>query len=399
MKKGGNGMDRSNSNHTYNGPSKALPLSLFDVKNELKQKSKLIHSDTMYTLTKEEQFIINNIKIQTEQLNKNNVTRTRAYYQFYIRYPEIHWALLGHMVSRNGGWNMADLKGDLYTKLLSEKDQITFFSFLERGNWLIFQDVYPQFLLYEQSVKKAKKLFHLLPHLNVSTFMETMWNDFWKTGNKKTLAIATIINEQNYLEKRVIQNAHFQKTVLNSIGFKLFDFFQFNHILFPFYENNTNQKTLLIGDTMKHFTSLHERILIGKRLYSLLFRDTHILSQIIYWAEHHPHTGSRKDYWPHLFSSVNESFSREFYKRRIKKCQLRSGAYRIYSPALIYAWRDMKHEEVESEDWFTDWQVVNYLVDKEENMNGKITEDYCKTLEKIELAILAKKNVLLREEE
>lgn len=399
MKKGGNGMDRSNSNHTYNGPSKALPLSLFDVKNELKQKSKLIHSDTMYTLTKEEQFIINNIKIQTEQLNKNNVTRTRAYYQFYIRYPEIHWALLGHMVSRNGGWNMTDLKGDLYTKLLSEKDQITFFSFLERGNWLIFQDVYPQFLLYEQSVKKAKKLFHLLPHLNVSTFMETMWNDFWKTGNKKTLAIATIINEQNYLEKRVIQNAHFQKTVLNSIGFKLFDFFQFNHILFPFYENNTNQKTLLIGDTMKHFTSLHERILIGKRLYSLLFRDTHILSQIIYWAEHHPHTGSRKDYWPHLFSSVNESFSREFYKRRIKKCQLRSGAYRIYSPALIYAWRDMKHEEVESEDWFTDWQVVNYLVDKEESMNGKITEDYCKTLEKIELAILAKKNVLLREEE
>lgn len=399
MKKGGNGMDRSNSNHTYNGPSKALPLSLFDVKNELKQKSKLIHSDTMYTLTKEEQFIINNIKIQTEQLNKNNVTRTRAYYQFYIRYPEIHWALLGHMVSRNGGWNMTDLKGDLYTKLLSEKDQITFFSFLERGNWLIFQDVYPQFLLYEQSVKKAKKLFHLLPHLNVSTFMETMWNDFWKTGNKKTLAIATIINEQNYLEKRVIQNAHFQKTVLNSIGFKLFDFFQFNHILFPFYENNTNQKTLLIGDTIKHFTSLHERILIGKRLYSLLFRDTHILSQIIYWAEHHPHTGSRKDYWPHLFSSVNESFSREFYKRRIKKCQLRSGAYRIYSPALIYAWRDMKHEEVESEDWFTDWQVVNYLVDKEENMNGKITEDYCKTLEKIELAILAKKNVLLREEE
>ncbi len=220
MKKGGNGMDRSNSNHTYNGPSKALPLSLFDVKNELKQKSKLIPSDTMYKLTKEEQRIINKIKIQTEQLNKNNVTRTRAYYQFYIQYPEIHWALLGHMVSRNGGWNMTDLKGDLYTRILSEKDQFIFFSFLERGNWLIFQDVYPQFLLYEQSVKRSQKLFHLLPHLNVSTFMETMWNHFWKTGNKKTLAIATIINEQNYLEKRVIQNVQFKKTVLNSIGFK-----------------------------------------------------------------------------------------------------------------------------------------------------------------------------------
>ena len=74
-------------------------------------------------------------------------------------------------------------KGDLYTKLLSEKDQFTFF-FLERGNWLIFQDVYPQFLLYEQSVKKQKS-FHLLPHLNVSTFMETMWNflENWKQTN------------------------------------------------------------------------------------------------------------------------------------------------------------------------------------------------------------------------
>ena len=40
MKKGGNGMDRSNSNHTYNGPSKALPLPIRR-KNELKQKANL----------------------------------------------------------------------------------------------------------------------------------------------------------------------------------------------------------------------------------------------------------------------------------------------------------------------------------------------------------------------
>ena len=126
----------------------------------------------MYKLTKEEQLIINKIKIQTEQLNKNNVTRTRAYYQFYIQYPEIHWALLGHMVSRNGGWNMTDLKG-IYIREFYQRKINSYFFFLER-NWLIFQDVYPQFLLYEQSVKRSQKLFHLLPHLNVSTFMETM---------------------------------------------------------------------------------------------------------------------------------------------------------------------------------------------------------------------------------
>ncbi|MGF2716886.1 DUF2515 domain-containing protein, partial [Bacillus cereus] len=85
-----NSSNSNNSNNIYNDPSKALPLSLFDVKNELKQKSKLIHSGTMYTLTKEEQLIIDKIKVQTKQLNKNNVTRTRAYYQFYIQYPEIH---------------------------------------------------------------------------------------------------------------------------------------------------------------------------------------------------------------------------------------------------------------------------------------------------------------------
>lgn len=45
------------------------------------------------------------------------------------------------MVSRNGGWNMTDLKGELLSHLLSESEQNDFFQFLERGNWLIFQDV------------------------------------------------------------------------------------------------------------------------------------------------------------------------------------------------------------------------------------------------------------------
>ena len=112
----------------------------------------------MYKLTKEEQLIINKIKIQTEQLNKNNVTRTRAYYQFYIQYPEIHWALLGHMVSRNGGWNMTDLKGDLYTRILSEKDRFIFFLFRKR-ELAYFPRCIPSILLYEQSVKRSKSYF------------------------------------------------------------------------------------------------------------------------------------------------------------------------------------------------------------------------------------------------
>ncbi|MEH7464767.1 DUF2515 family protein [Bacillus thuringiensis] len=383
----------------WNDFSKTMPHSLLDVKNELKKKceNKQLPVKT-WKLTEEETMLIHKIKEQTRQYNKNNVTRTHAYYRFYLRHPEIQWALLGHMVSRNGGWNMTDLKGELYTRLLSEKDQLTFFSFLERGNWLIFQDVFPQFLLYEQSVKKSKNLFYLLSFFHVSTFMETIWNYFWNTGDRYTLAIATVINEQSYLEKRVIQNEHFKKTVLNSIAFKLYDFFRFNHILFPLYKDETKQKTLLFGDTIKHFISLHERILLGKRLYSLLFRRENILQRVINWAHDHPHTGSRKDYWPHLFYDVNESFSRAFYERRIKNCQLRKGANRLYSPRFIYAWKDLNHEEAESEDWFEDWRIMDYLIDKGESTDEKIYNEYCKTLEKIELAILVKKNVLLREE-
>ena len=66
------------------------------------------------------------------------------------------------MVSRNGGWNMTDLKGGLLSRLLTKKEVESFFTFLERGNWLIFQDAYPQFLVYEESKKRGKNLFYLL---------------------------------------------------------------------------------------------------------------------------------------------------------------------------------------------------------------------------------------------
>lgn len=61
-------------------------------------------------LTFSEQELLNRIRRMTQEHNLNNVTRTKAYLEFYLRHPEIHWAFLGHMVSRNGGWNMTDLK-------------------------------------------------------------------------------------------------------------------------------------------------------------------------------------------------------------------------------------------------------------------------------------------------
>ena len=118
--------------------------SYSDVKKDLKKKLKSKSSGLLPSLSENDKQRIHYIREQTKQHNQNNVTRTWAYYNFYLEHPEIQWALLGHMVSRNVGWNMTDLKGDLLTKLLSERDQKAIYSFLERGSWFIFQDVYPQ---------------------------------------------------------------------------------------------------------------------------------------------------------------------------------------------------------------------------------------------------------------
>lgn len=353
------------------------------IKDELKQK--MNKKQILNPLTTEEQTLIEKIKNETKELNQNNVTRTKAYFDFYQNHPTIHWAFLGHMVSRNGGWNMTDLKGDLLTRLMSRSERNAYFTFLERGNWLIFQDAYPQFLLYRESMKSNRALFYLFPHLNISAFMDTVWNNFWRNRDAYILTIGMIINEQSYLEQRMIQNPVYQKNVINTLEFKLQDLLSFNHILFPY------RKKALAGLTLHQFGSLHERILLGKRLYALLFQNKDFLKQVVEWAKSQPHTGSRKDYWPHIFNNVNEGIPGIAYQLRLHSCKLRLGARRIYSPDLHSAWKNVDHQEAEKGDWLKSEQVADYLSEHNETINGEIKDEYCKTLERLELAAFAKK--------
>ena len=365
---------------------KQPPLS----KSLKKIKRMLLSNDPLEkrNLTIEDEKRLNKIKQTTHLLNKNNVTRTKAYIDFYKRHPEIHWAFLGHMVSRNGGWNMTDLKGGFLSRLLSKKESNAFFNFLERGNWLIFQDAYPQFLVYEESKRSGKNLFYYLPYLHVSTFMETMWNHFWNEVDPYLLTISLIINEQNYLESRVLKNQTFQKNIFNTVEFKLQDFLALSHILFPYTKNG---KMKLIGQTLHQFESLHERILLGKRLYNILFYDVERLHSIEKWAKEHPHSGSRMDYWPHLFHYVNEEVPGKGFMPRIKSCSIIKGMPRIYSPRLEFAWKNQKHDPADVGDWYEDWRIIYYLTVLEDYMDGEIENEYCKTLEKLELAAITKK--------
>ncbi len=369
--------------------------ALRTIKKECKKKMKHRISPISETgISEQERNWIREIKERTRERNLNNVTRTTAYFDYYLRHPEIHWAFLGHMVSRNGGWNMTDLKGDLLSRLLSETEQKAFFMFLERGNWLIFQDVYPQFLLYEISMQNGVNLFHLLPFFHVSVFMEVMWNYFWKEQDRYLLAIAMVINEQSYLEQRVVQNPDYQKTVLQTLEFKLQDLLGLNQILFPFEESGGlkargQAHAEIAGMTLHQFASLHERIILGKRLYSLLFDTPSLRQKIFQWAKKHPHTGTRKDYWPHLFNDVNETAPGKPYLKRTEKCRLKKGARRLYSPRLQHAWKNADHPEAEIGDWFEDWKVITYFTQDDIKADGEIKREYCRTLEKIELAVMA----------
>ncbi|MDY0406754.1 DUF2515 family protein [Virgibacillus sp. 179-BFC.A HS] len=352
-------------------------------KDLIKKLRPTIHENQLNDVERD---LVASIRQETKNRNIDNVSRTDAYLDFYKKYPEIHWAFLGHMVSRNGGWNMTDLKGSMLTRLLSEKEQADFFAFLERGNWLIFQDIYPQMLLYAESVERNTNLFYLLPMFHVSFFMGVIWNHFYRVKDEYVLAMALIVNEQSYLEKRVIQNPYYQKTVLEKLEFKLQELLELNQIIFPYFDG---KEVKMIGQTIQQFGSLSDRILLGKRLYQILF-DPENYPSIYRWATLHKHTGSRKDFWPQLFNDINEADPWDSYQRRIKDCRLKPGAPKLYSPILSHAWDHVEQKKAEIGEWYANWKVIHYLNRDDSKTNGDIYHEYCKTLERIEIAILAK---------
>ena len=117
-----------------------LPRNLLTIKADLKKKQySTFQKELESSLSKDDQYLLHKIRTKTIQLNVNNITRTKAYLDFYLRCPEIEWAFLGHMVSRNGGWNMTDLKGEILSRLMSEKSVQAFFAFLERETGSFFK--------------------------------------------------------------------------------------------------------------------------------------------------------------------------------------------------------------------------------------------------------------------
>ncbi|MGM0710844.1 DUF2515 family protein [Brevibacillus parabrevis] len=334
---------------------------------------------TISSLDKQE--LVAQIRWQTARANRNNVTRTQAYLDFYREHPEIHWALLAHLVSRNGGWNMTDLKGEWLPAIMDAQEIKPFFWLLERSNWLIFHDAYPQLLLYAQMKQRQEDLSALLKPLGVSVFMHSYWQEFLASQESSRLTRALIVNEQQYIEQRVVHKPLATNRVFSTYVFFTQSLFSLNQILFPYKAHPTDKRLNIVGLNVQHFSELTQRIAIGKTLYRLLFDDPYRLDKIVTFCTRIPHTGSRADYWPHLFTprQLPQAKAKTGYELRLKGDNLISGKPKLYSPALQTAWADVEHAPADGVDWFRDekWRLE---VEKQAELPLIDTDAYIRAL-------------------
>ncbi|PLT31214.1 DUF2515 family protein [Peribacillus deserti] len=301
--------------------------------------------------------LVKKIRDKTAEDNLNNLTRTKAYLDYYRRNPEIHWAFLAHMVSRNGGYHMTDLRGSAMDHLFTESEKETYFIFLERANSAIFADAYPQLLLYEEAKRKPLSLRSLLPIFHVSRFMYSIWDLFLKEGNSKMLTIALIINEQRMIEDRIIKRFGHAE-LLSRLDFQLQEFFGFTTVIFP-YKQRLGRPYQLTGLSVERFADPAMRILTGKKLYSLLFDKKDVLEGVSKFSINTEHTASRSDYWKTIFTN-----------------SLAERGKKIYSPVLTSAWNDRPFEAGTHSDWFIHKDFIEDLrtevIMKHEDITDKV---------------------------
>ncbi|KHF40293.1 DUF2515 family protein [Halalkalibacter okhensis] len=244
--------------------------------------------------------IIDEIWKKTERGNIDNISRTVMYEKFYMKNPEIKWALLASLVSRNAGWNMTDLKSKWFQQLITEPFSDLLFQTFERANWTIFADAYPQLLWYEFCKNKKKADYSLLTQLQVSEFMQKEWKRFWEYGDEERLCTSLIINEQFTIEKPVMKHPLYRKNVFSTLLYFLEEHAHMSYVIFPTMEGK------IYGLYVRNFKKVDARIWLGRQLQSLLFHPN-IHAFIYQFCLHTVPTGSRKDYEQYLLWSTGNS--------------------------------------------------------------------------------------------
>ncbi|MCF2146267.1 DUF2515 family protein [Desmonostoc muscorum LEGE 12446] len=300
--------------------------------------------------------------------NLNNPTRTRFYLDYWDRHHEIPWAFLAHLVSRNAGYQMSDLLRyqdylNLALSFTSPTSIITkpvidwlekklslpgiglplsvallqqVFRFLEAGNFLIFHDVFPQLIAYEvakevffltQDVTGSMKAFDYLTGEGVDLQIINQWKQFFTKAIRKsfwqgqpdrviendpdviTLTYALIVNEQNYIEDRLLkpiagipEYVPFQKPI--SVLFKISQALELTKLIFPKAKaSSPSVPAEFLIHTVGDFNNLQIRIDTGRKLYfSIAIKDPSRGEDIKRWVKTKIHDGSRQNYDPVHYS-------------------------------------------------------------------------------------------------
>lgn len=291
----------------------------------------------------EDKDLLRQIREETRQSTRNNLTRTEAYFAIYKSCQELHWALLAHLVSRNGGYNMTDLHRRAVKAVTSEADRLAFFSFLERCNDVIFRDAYPQLRLYQLGLQRKRSYLHLLPHFQVSRFMQVAWQLFQNGMDNRLLTVALIINEQMRIEAAMVDHESVIRRVFATPAFSAQSLMHVSAVLFAARDLRGRQHGLY-GNFVRDFTSVTERIEAGKSLYALLFANQdQPRTAFLRAAESVPHTASREDILPQVFT--HEATSRGL----------------VYSPRLVDVWPDVLTWPIAVKEWCEDLSALDYL--------------------------------------
>ncbi len=250
--------------------------------------------------------LVMEIKRITKRWNTDNISRTVFYKNFFNKHPEIKWAFLASMVSRNAGWSMTDLQGEWFPRVLDEEQLHHLFLTYERANWTIFQDAAPQLLLYAKSKNLNESLFHYGKVFGVSNFMLEEWEVFFESGSETRLMTALIINEQHVIEAPVLHHHFYAKKVFRSMVFRMQDWFHFSTVLFPTLDGT------LYGLSVSGFQHTTNRINLGKKLALLLFHKD-LFHKFNRFSKTTFATGSRYDYERYMGKRRDNPFLRGVY--------------------------------------------------------------------------------------
>lgn len=293
--------------------------------------------------------LIEVIKHETAKWNIDNITRTKAYFRYFKLHPEINWSFLASMVSRNGGWNMCDLEGAIFPHLLHPAARKQLFLTYERANWLIFHDVFPQLLLYHYSTRANRPLFHLLEHFHVSSFMQKEWPAYWEKRENRRLTFALIINEQNVIQKPIIEHPVYRNKVFLSPEFFLQDWMHFSCVLFPTCGGE------LYGASVSSFRKVKNRIELGKRLARILFHPR-LFPYFLEFALKTEHTGSRHDFEQYFKQKVPRQTP--FLRATFPVIEHKRHEYTDWSKGMLFPEPGLFHYQKEKEAiHLTDWYI------------------------------------------